>query len=229
YVTQDDDVCVAANARCVSVIATATNTTVARVPIPITGNSVPFWIAITPGGAFAYVTNMITDTGTVLVIDTSTNTVVVTVAVGCCPFEVAITPDGAFAYVTNGAPGTVSVIATATNTVVARVMVGSNAIGVAITSDGTRAYVARGGAVSVIETATNTVTATIPVAAGCGGPYGVAITPDGAFAYVAGGGFGCPGVNDVFVIDTNPLSPTYNTVVATVDVGSQPNHVAITP
>ncbi len=50
-------------------------------------------------GPFAYVTNFYSNT--VLVIDTATNTVVATVAVGISLVGVAITPDGAFAYVTN--------------------------------------------------------------------------------------------------------------------------------
>src|SRR5215831_313246 len=89
---------------------------------------------------FAYVTNI--NSNTVSVIATATNTVVATVPVGTNPFGVAITPDGTHAYVTNGSSDTVSVIATATNTVVATVSVGSLPVGVAITPDGTHAYVA---------------------------------------------------------------------------------------
>ena len=48
---------------------------------------------------FAYVTNG--DSDNVSVIDTASNTVTTTVAVGAGPDGVAITPDGAFAYVTN--------------------------------------------------------------------------------------------------------------------------------
>jgi len=49
---------------------------------------------------FAYVTNAFYP-GTVSVIDTATNTVVVTLAVGYDPIAVAVTPDGKHAYVTN--------------------------------------------------------------------------------------------------------------------------------
>jgi len=58
------------------------------------------------------------------VINTSTNTVVARLALGCGPESVAITPNGAFAYVGNSCDSTVSVINTATNTVVATVAVG---------------------------------------------------------------------------------------------------------
>ena len=71
---------------------------------------------------FAYVTG-----SQVSVIDTATNTVTATVAVGNLPVGVAVTPDGAHVYVANGFDGTVSVIATATNTVVASVAVGTPA------------------------------------------------------------------------------------------------------
>src|SRR5437667_594727 len=125
---------------------------------------------------FAYVTS---SSNTVSVIDTASNTVVATVAVGSGPLGVAITPDGNRAYVANLFDNTVSVIDTAKKTVVATVALGNGPLAVAITPDGTRAYVT-GGPVSVIDTASNTVVATVadPNA------YGVAITPDGTRAYV---------------------------------------------
>ncbi len=165
---------------------------------------------------FAYVTNG--GSNNVSVIDTATNTVVATVAVGNLPFGVAITPDAALAYVVNVFTSNVSVIDTATNTVVATVAVGSSPFGVAITPDGALAYVANvdSANVSVIDTATNTVVATVLVGAG---PRFVAITPDGAFVYVTNGNS-----NDVSVIDT-----ATNAVVSTVPVGARPFGVAITP
>jgi YVTN family beta-propeller protein len=111
----------------VSVIATATNTVVATVPVGIG----PLWVAITPDGTHTYVTTR--GDNTVSVIATATNTVVATVSVGNFPLGVAITPDGTHAYVTNAFSNTVSVIATATNTVVATVPVGNVPVRVAIT------------------------------------------------------------------------------------------------
>ena len=112
---------------------------------------------------FAYITN--SGSNTVSVIDTATNTVVATVAVGSQPLGVAVTPNGAHVYVTNHSSSTVSVIDTATNTVVATVPVGSFPRGVAVTPDGKHVYVANPdygyGTLSVIDTATNTVTATV--------------------------------------------------------------------
>jgi len=54
-------------------------------------------VAITPNGAFAYVTTP--GSSNVSVINTATNTVVGTVTVGCGPTSLAITPNGAVAYV----------------------------------------------------------------------------------------------------------------------------------
>ena len=91
----------------VSVISTATNTVTAT----ITVGSDPYGVAVTPDGAYAYVTNA--NGNTVSVISTSSNTVTATVTVGSNPFGVAVTPDGAYAYVTNWGDNTVDVGSTA--------------------------------------------------------------------------------------------------------------------
>jgi YVTN family beta-propeller protein len=64
----------------------------------------------------AYITNH--GSGNVSVIDTATNKVTATIAVGGAPFGVAVSPDGGTVYVANTDSGNVSVIATTTNTVV---------------------------------------------------------------------------------------------------------------
>jgi YVTN family beta-propeller protein len=172
----------------------------------------------------AYVANE--GSNTVSVIDTSTNTVVSTVAVGFGPENVAITPNGQFAYVPNTGSGTVSVIDTSTNTVVSTVAVGAGRNTVAITPNGQFVYVPAGDSVSVIDTSTNTVVSTVAVGM-YNVPMAVAITPNGQFAYVTN--YGLENVNTVSVIDTST-----NTVVSTVAVGApdpyySPTAVAITP
>jgi YVTN family beta-propeller protein len=77
--------------------------------------------AITPNGKSVYVTRQ--DSDNVSVIDTASNTVVTTVAVGTAPSGAAITPDGAHLYVSNQASNNLSVIDTASNTVTATVPV----------------------------------------------------------------------------------------------------------
>jgi YVTN family beta-propeller protein len=143
-----------------SVIATATNTVTATIPV----GTYPEGVAVTPDGSKVYVTN--DGSNSVSVIATATNTVTTTITVGTAPFGVAVTPDGSKVYVTNAkrlGPGTVSVIATATNTVTATIAVGVTPGGVAVTPDGSKVYVANfnSKSVSVIATATNTVTTTV--------------------------------------------------------------------
>lgn len=82
----------------------------------ITVGTGPSYIAITPDGNYAYVTNVFTNN--VSVINTNTNTVINTIPVGNCPFDIAITPDGSFAYVTNSCTNDISIIDINTNTVV---------------------------------------------------------------------------------------------------------------
>jgi YVTN family beta-propeller protein len=73
----------------VSVIDTASNTVTATIPV---GTS-PFGVAVTPNGAFVYVThNLCRISDDVSVIDTTTNTVTATIPVGSCPEGVAVTP-----------------------------------------------------------------------------------------------------------------------------------------
>ena len=83
---------VAENRERVRRIATATNTVVDE---PDVGLFSPEDVAITPDGAFIYVTGRdfsAGDPGTVLVIETATNTIVASVSVGTSPKGLAITP-----------------------------------------------------------------------------------------------------------------------------------------
>ena len=201
-----------ANRFTVSVIDSATNTVVATVPIEGVGE-----IAITPDGAFAYLTM---PNQTISVLDTATNTVVATVPIGLGALGIAITPDGAFAYVTNANDGTVSVIDTTTNTVIATVSVGRGASEVAITPNGAFAYVVNGigHTVSVIDTATNTISATIAEVL----PLKIAITPGIVYLTTFADTFSES--ISVTVIDT-----ATNTIIATIPVGFGGGGIAITP
>jgi YVTN family beta-propeller protein len=93
----------------------------------------PRSVAITPDKKFAYVTNQAS--GTVSVIDLSSQAKVTDIPVGVEPYGIALTPDAARAYVANSASNTVSVIDTASNTVVATIPVpGVQPRGIAITN-----------------------------------------------------------------------------------------------
>ena len=79
-------------------------------------------MAISPDGSHAYVPNYADNT--VSVIDTVTNTVSTTIAVGKYPGGVVVSPDGSRLYVANFSRSNVSVVSTATNSVIATVPVG---------------------------------------------------------------------------------------------------------
>ncbi len=117
----------------VSVIDTATLTTIAVVPV----GPLPFSIALSPDEAFAGVANL---TGnSVSIIDTATNTVIATVPVGAFPRDLAFTPDGLSLWVTNFNSNSISVIDTATWAVTSTFPVGSRPWGIVFTpsdSDG---------------------------------------------------------------------------------------------
>ena len=117
-------------------------------------------MAVTPNGAYVYVTNEGSDT--VSVISTATNTVTATVTVGSGPNGVAVTPNGAYAYITNGGSDTVSVISTPSPSVSVlpsswTMDVGQSTMFTAIPSGGSGAYssyqwyvggIAQGGQIS---------------------------------------------------------------------------------
>ncbi len=171
------------------------------------------------GQPYAYVANLGADS--VSVIDTATQTVAATIAVGDDPDGVAVSPDGRAAYVSNFLSDNVTVIDTQGNQAVATIAVGTGPVGLAVTPDGAYVYVANRGSntVSVIEVATRTVVDTIAVGSG---PNAVAIAPDGAAAYVTNSFTKTPGT--VSVIDT-----TAGRVTATVEVYRNPNRLVISP
>jgi YVTN family beta-propeller protein len=165
----------------------------------------------------AFVAN--SGSGTVSVIDTTTNAVVANVAVGGEPVDVAVTPDGTRAYVADKGTDTVVAIDTGSGSVVARIAVGKEPDGIAIAPGGQYAYVSNfaDGSVSLIDIATNTVPIG-PIQVGKE-PEGVAISPDSRFAYVARRSGG------IAVIDTGG-----NAVVGSVSGDDLPNsRLAIGP
>ncbi len=220
------------------VVSTITGPGIVKVPGPprtLNGMSSPFVIAFTPDGTRGYVTNIFSDTVSVIDTDpasTDYHKVVSTITgLGKRPFVIAITPDGTRAYVTRGT--SVLVIDTDPssidfNKVVSTIEVGGASVFMAITPDGTRAYVTNGDSdtVSVIDTDPssidfNKVVSTIEVG---GAPVFVAITPDGTRAYVTNMWDGT-----VSVIDTDPNSTDFNKVVSIIDAGPKPFGITISP
>ncbi len=141
------------------------------------------------------------------------------------PFGITVTPDGLYALVAIAGdvfgPNNrlVDVIDLATETIVHRLEVGAFPTDVAFTTDG-------GGAVRhvyVANSSDSTVTvfdsifagapvATIPLGAFVF-PFGVVASPDGSRVYVSS-----VATSDVFVVDSDPASGTFNSVLTTFSV-----------
>ena len=178
-------------------------------------------VAISPDGGLLYVINgQIGGPTTVGVIRTADNVTVGQIQIqNYGQGDIVLSQNGTRLYVatTTG----VTVINTFNRLIVADIPVTGIPTGIGLTPDGTRLYVTRNATntVAVIDTATNTVLQVIPV--GIAASYGVAFTPDGRRAYVTNFGVS-PTPGTVSVIDTDPTSATYNTVIATVntEVGS---------
>jgi YVTN family beta-propeller protein len=164
----------------------------------------------------AYITNHAS--GTVSVIDTTSDMVTTTINVGGFPYGVAVSPDGQKVYVTTSDGGSVQVIDTATNAGTAGIAVRGVAYGIAASPDGSKLYVVNedSGIMSVIDTATNAVTTTINVG---GFPQGVAVSPDGSKIYVT---LTSGSTVEVFNAATNALT-------AIVLVSENPQGLAVTP
>ena len=216
----------------VSVIDTNTNTVIKTISV----GSSPRALAASPDGSRVYVANQ--NANTVSVIDTNTNVVVDTIAV---PVErprpeigrfsyvhdVAVSPDGKHVYVTGTAgsgftstDGTVSVINTTTHAVSRPHEAGPAATGIAVSPDGTRLYVATelwNSNIMVMDTATMKVIGTVFVGELSYPIDGAFTTPDGNRLYMITGAQGSETAdNAVMVIDTDPASDTYNTVIGTL-------------
>ena len=172
-------------------------------------------LAIAPDGKRAYVTGP--ESGVVVVVDTDPasmtyNTVLDTITVLGAK-NIAITPNGDQAYV-SVTPDTLAVIDTASNAVTANIAVGFGPGALAITPQGTKAYVLCQSVVTVIDVATNTVADNIGSSIRHG--RDLAVTTDGKKLYVTRGVDRTNNIGDVQVIDIDPASSTYHTILTTV-------------
>jgi YVTN family beta-propeller protein len=173
---------------------------------------------------YAYVVN--NESGTVSVINTSTNKVVKTIPVGIRAFCLAINRAASFVYVATYNPNTgkskISVISTSRNSVVATFPSGETSH-MAFALNGKTAYmteVAGGYYVSVLNTVTRKYMAPIKVQSGAAG---LAVTPNGKFLYVVNA---VAGTVSVISLATNKVL----TNIALPDLqGSSPEEIAISP
>jgi DNA-binding beta-propeller fold protein YncE len=140
----------------VTFIDLRSNTVIFKLSTPF--DFFPNGIAITPDGAFAYVTNFIPGAASIAKIDLATRTIVtIFPARGAFPQNVFITPDGAQLYVTYPFGAVVSIIDLLTNTEAFALSVDTPR-GIAFNSQGTKAYIASAGGSTgtVIELNTDT-------------------------------------------------------------------------
>ena len=170
----------------VSVIDTPTNHVVGT-PIGV-GNS-PDYVAITPDGTKAFVTNNAGGANSVSEISTATGTVIKTITVNS-PRGIAITPNGATAWVVDQTGNTLVPINVATGTAGTGVPDGGTGGGatLAISPNGTTAYEVDqfSGKVTVIDLVHGTITTTIPT--GYSFPAEVELSPTGGVGYVDAAG-----------------------------------------
>jgi YVTN family beta-propeller protein len=205
------------NSSAVYAISTATEKIINTFTVPYTADESASpatyrAMALSPDGTKLYATG----TAKVSVVDTATDTVISTIAVGGIPRQIAVSPNGTLIYTSPVVGTSVSVINTATNAV-SSVSLGGRAGAIAFTPDGSKAYVVdEADSVAVIDTATGTETGTIATGQD---PDAVAFTPDGAEAYVTDGAFG----------QVSVISTATGTVTSTLTVGTYPTAVAIAP
>jgi YVTN family beta-propeller protein len=209
-----------------TVLDTSTNLVLTTISIPGYGG-VPF--GISPDQTHLFVANG----STVEVIDTATNSLVGTITgVGPGANAVTVAPNGKFGYtanaIFNGAGSdSVSVFSTSSNSVVATIPLTFPVGDVNVTPNGSLLYASgTGSTIAVINTSTNTVESTfsIPVLpAGFNGNAGPVFNQSGSLGYVA-----------QYVASVSPgtvtvISIPSNKKVATIQVGTQPEDIAITP
>ncbi|HEY7305422.1 MAG TPA: beta-propeller fold lactonase family protein [Bryobacteraceae bacterium] len=103
---------------------------IAEIPVGLE----PRCVVISPDDRWAYVTNAIS--GTVSIVSLEQYRVLQTIKVGTEPRGCALTPNGAWLYVANHTQGTVSIISTAFRSVIGTVSVGRHPMAIAVTNDG---------------------------------------------------------------------------------------------
>jgi YVTN family beta-propeller protein len=159
----------------ISVISTASDKVVAKLPL----SGTPSAVAFSPSGTRVYVT---TSAG-LWIYSTQTRQVLKVIRGLGEPRSVAVSPDGHTVYVTATDSGAVAVINAADDTVTRTIKVGELPWQVIVSADGQTVYVANpdSNTVSVIDATTGTVSHTISVS---GDPETLALTPNGQQLWV---------------------------------------------
>jgi YVTN family beta-propeller protein len=171
----------------------------------ITGFSGPYGITLNPDNDLVYVSNygQFNTTGTISVINGTTNTIVTNISVGKNPQAIIYNPANGLIYTANTLSNTLSIINGTSNSSVGSIIVGAypgkNPTGITINPINNTIYVANMGSntVSVINGTTNVVINNITTATEQGGgtggtsffsPAGVAYNSDNNNLYVTNRG-----------------------------------------
>lgn len=196
-------------------------------------------IVFTPDGTRAYISldGNYGSVSQIKVMDCSTHSVVATLQlpIRTAPLGIACSNDGKRVYVTGWVAHNLSVIdsdptSSNYNTVIDNIQVGGSARSVVLTPSGDRAYVSLdSGGVDVICTTPessdyHTVLTQIPDAGTYGGIHDIATSLDGRFIYVSSSSS-----HELVVIDSLPLSDTFDTVTNIVPVGQTPLGIGVIP
>ena len=140
----------------------------------------PTNLAVSSDGRWLYV--VCSQSGSLIIVDTSQRRVASEIAVGSQPHDVAVSPDGRKLYVTNREDDTVSVIDVESRTVTATVPVGDEPHGVSTEPTGRFIFVSNTAQDSISVIDADALTEVNCLAAGRG-PWALALSPDGKRAY----------------------------------------------
>jgi YVTN family beta-propeller protein len=138
-------------------------------------------IAFNPENGNMYVTNR--GSGTVSIIDKSTNEILETISVGGLPSRIAFNPENGNMYVTNQGSGTVSIINSSTNRIVENISVGGLPSRIAFNPENGNMYIAdwNSSTVKVIDSQTHNLS---EIRIDTGIPYTISYNPTNSYIYV---------------------------------------------
>ena len=137
---------------------------------------------LSPDGEQLYVSLM--DDNAVLVVDTVSNTPVISIPVGSLPFKIAFSPAGEYAFVANRESDSVSVIDTVALTVTATIPVGDGPQGVASSACLDKVYVVDRWDYDIYVLNTTSLTVTHVITGFTNQLFDIVISPLGDRAYV---------------------------------------------
>ncbi|MHB1835563.1 MAG: PKD domain-containing protein, partial [Solirubrobacteraceae bacterium] len=205
-------------------------------PVDLTGSPapastrVPAYIAISPDGDTAFVSDPVNDQIVVVNLTTSPVTLgtPIDLPAGAKPHGIAFAPDGTSAYVADYGTGQVSPIDVATGTAQTPISVGIHPDQIAVTPDGRKAYVTDNGSSDVYPIALPSGTVGTPISVGAGlTPLGIAISPDGSTAWTAN--FGAESSGNGSGDTVTPIALSNDSAGSPITVGGGPWSIAVAP